>query len=64
MCNTKQLPTSQAVWPDWAIFWILVNFLKPLATINLPQSSPFLGNFSKGVKLIHFSSETSIGQFL
>ena len=28
---------SHSVWPDWAIFWILGNLLKPLATINLPQ---------------------------
>ena len=26
------------VWPDWAIYWTLGNFLKPLATINLPKS--------------------------
>ena len=35
------------VWPDWAIYWTLGNFLKPLATINLPKSPPFLGNFCK-----------------
>ena len=56
-------PSSQPVWPDWAIFWTLGNFLKPLATINLPQSPPFLGNFCKGVKIIHFSSETILGNF-
>ena len=39
-------------------------FLKPLATINLPQSSPFLGNYCKGVKIIHFISETFFGQIL
>ena len=55
---------SGTVWPDWAIFWTLGNFLKPLATINLPQSSPFLGNFCKGVKIFHFSSETIFGQLL
>ena len=38
--------------------------LKHLATINLPQSSQFLGNFCKGVKIIHFSSETIFGQLL
>ena len=26
-------------------FWTLGNFLKPLATINLPKSPTFLGNF-------------------
>ena len=52
------------MWPDWAIFWTLDNFLKPLAAINLPQSSPFLGNYCKGVIIIHFSSETIFGQLL
>ena len=28
-----------------------------LATINLPKSLTFLGNFCKGVKIYHFSSE-------
>ena len=55
---------SQPVWPDWAIYWTLGNFLKPLATINLHQSLPFLGNFCKGIKIIHFSSETISGQLL
>ena len=32
---------SHAVWPDWAIFWTLGKFLKPLATINLPKSPTF-----------------------
>ena len=53
-----------AVWPDLAIFWTLGNFLKHLATINLPQFSPFLGNYCKGVKIIHSSSETIFGQLL
>ena len=52
------------VWPDWAIYWTLGNFLKPLATINLPKSHTFLGNFCKGVKIIQFSSETIFGQLL
>ena len=33
------------------------KYLKPLSTINLPKSSTFLGNFCKGVKIYHFSSE-------
>ena len=45
-------------------FGDLLDFLKPLATIKLPQSSPFLGIFCKGVKIIHFSSETIFGQLL
>ena len=54
----------QAVWPDWAIYSTLCNFLKPLAAINLPKSPTFLGNFCKGVKIYHFSSETIFGQLL
>ena len=30
------------------------KFLKPLATINLPKTPTFFGNFCKGVKIIHF----------
>ena len=52
------------MWPDWAIFWTLGNFLKALATINLPQSSPFLVDFCEGVKIIHFCSETIFGHLL
>ena len=52
------------VWPDWAIFWILVHFLKPLATINLSQSPTFLGNFCKGVQIYHISREIIFGQLL
>ena len=54
----------QPVWPDWANYWTLGNFLKPVATINLPKSPTFLGNFCKGVKIIHFSSELIFGQLL
>ena len=50
------------VWPDWAIYWTLGDFLKTLATINLPKS--LLGNFCKGVKIYHFSSEIIFGQRL
>ena len=53
-----------AVWPDWAIFLTLDNFLNPLATINLPKSPTFLGNFYKDVKIYHFSSEIIFGQLL
>ena len=52
------------VWPDWAIYWTLANFLKPLAAINLPKSPTFWDNFCKGVKVYHFSSEIIIGQLL
>ena len=53
-----------SVWPDWAIYWTLGKFLKPLATINLPKSPTFLGNFCKRVKIYHFSSEIIFGQLL
>ena len=56
--------SSFAVWPDWAFYWTLANFLKPLATINLPKSLTFLGNFCIGVKSYHFSSEIIFGQLL
>ena len=39
------LPTNLPVWPDWAIYLTLGKFLKPLATINLPKSPTFLGQF-------------------
>ena len=53
-----------AVWPDWAIYWTLGKFLKALATINLPKSLTFLGNFYNGVKIYHFSREIIFGQLL
>ena len=37
---------------------------KPLATISLSKSPTFLGNFWKGVKINHFSSEIIFGQLL
>ena len=42
----------------------LGKFLKPLATIKLPKSLTFLGNFGKGVKIYHFSSEIIFRQLL
>ena len=45
------------VWPDWAIYWLLDKFLKPLAAMNLSKSLAFLGNFCKDVKICQFSSE-------
>ena len=50
------------MWPDWAIYWTLGNFVRPLATINLPKSLTFLWNFCKAVKIYHFSSEIILGQ--
>ena len=53
-----------SVWPDWAIYWTLGDFLKPLATINLPKYPTFLGNFCKGLKIYKFSSEIIFMQLL
>ena len=49
--------TILAVWPDLAIYWTLSNFLKPLATMHLPKSPTFWGNFCKGVKIFNISRE-------
>ena len=51
----------QPVWPDLVIFWTLGNFLKSLATINLPNSPTFLGKFCKGVK--NFLVKSFLGNF-
>ena len=40
------------------------QLLKPLATINLPKSPTFLGNYFKGVKICQFSSEIILGILL
>ena len=62
--NLVPVSTVGPVGPDWAINWTLGNFLKPLATFNMPKSSAFLGIFWKGVKIYHFSSEIIFGQLL
>ena len=49
---------------DWAIYCTLGNFSKPVATINLPKSPTFLGNFCKGVNINHFSSKIIFVQLL
>ena len=42
----------------------LLDFSKPVAIISLPKLPTFLGNFCKGVKIYHFSSEILFGQLL
>ena len=42
----------------------LLDFLKPLATIYLPKSPTFLGNFYEDVKIYHFSCKIIFGQLL
>ena len=56
--------TESSAWPDWEIYWTLGNFLKPLATINLSISPTFLGNFCKGLRIYHCSSEIIFWQLL
>ena len=46
------------------IYWTLGNFTKPVATISLPKSPTFLGNFCKGEKIFNVSSEIIFGQLL
>ena len=53
-----------SVRPDLAIFCTLVNHSKLVATIILPKLTTLSGNFCKGVKIIHFSSEIIYGQLL
>ena len=51
------------VCPDLAIFCFLGKHSKPVATIILRKSPSLLCNFSKGVKIIRFSSEIILGNF-
>ena len=66
----RKLPTTLVYWytvPSVTRLVDLLDFvqlLKPLATINLPKSPTFLGNFCKGFKIYHFSSEIVFGQLL
>ena len=43
-----------SVCTDWAIFCSLGNHSKPVATIILSILPTLLGNFCKGIKIIHF----------
>ena len=54
-------PTSVTRVGDFLHFGQL---LKLFATMNLPKSPTFLGNFSKGAKIIDFSNEIIFGQLL
>ena len=51
------------VWPDLAIYWTLDNFLKSLATIDLPKSPTFLGFLVKVSKSIIFLVKSFLGNF-
>ena len=56
--------TEHPVWPDWAIYCTLGNFSKPVATIILPKSPTFLGNFCKVFEIFQVASEVIFGQLL
>ena len=51
------------MWPDWAIYWTLVNFLKPLATLKLPKSPTFFAIFEKVSKSIILLVKSFLGNF-
>ena len=55
--------SSPPVWPDRAIYLTLGNFLKRLATINLPKSHTFLSNFLKVSKSIICLVKSFLGNF-
>ena len=42
----------------------LGQLFKPGATMSLPKSLTFLGNFCKGSKIFNFSSKINFGQLL
>ena len=53
----------RAVWPDLPIYWTLGNFSKPLATISLPKTPTFLGNFLEVSKYLIFLVKSFLGNF-
>ena len=58
LLNNANSGWLKPVYPDLAIYWTFGNFLKHLATINLPRSPTFLGIFVK------FSCEIIFRQLL
>ena len=61
-CLIRVEPVPEQCDQIGRFFCTLGNFLKPLATINLPKYPTFLGNFCKEVKINHFFSEIIFGQ--
>ena len=51
------------MWPDWVIYYTLGNFLKPLATVNLPKSQTLFAIFQKVSKSIIFLVKSFLGNF-
>ena len=63
--NRMRVTTTRlSVWPDWAIYWILGNYVKPLATFDLSKSPTFFGNFCKAVKHIIFLVKSFLATFI
>ena len=64
----NKIPNLLLTWNSVTRFDDLLDFEKLpeviVATISLPKSHTFLGNFCKGVKIFHFSSEIIFGQLL
>ena len=58
----KQSWDLEPVWPDWAIYWTLGNFSKPVATISLRKSRTFLGN--SFIKNLFFKIAPKIDKYL
>ena len=54
---------SWSVWPDWAIYCTLGNFLKPAATIILHKSPTFLAIFVEVTKSLIFLVESFLAKF-
>ena len=61
--QVKLIWLDRPVWPDWAIYCTLGNFSKPAGTIILTKLPKLFGNFCKGVKIFHVSSDIILGNF-
>ena len=55
---------TDAVWPDWAIFFNFRQLFKAFGNNLFAQISHILRHFFKGVKIFNFSSEIIFGQLL
>ena len=54
---------TQTVWPDWAIYWTLGNFSKPVEQLFCPNLSHSQANFVKVSKSIIFLVKSFLGNF-
>ena len=55
--------TLVAVWPDWAIYYNLANFSKPVATMILPKLPTLYSIFVKVLKSFIFLVKSFLGNF-